>query len=85
MPGPLEGIRVVEFTVLQLGPQCAEMLHDLGAEVIKVEPREHGDMARSIHLSPTDSRPPYFMAANRGKRSITLDIQKAEGLAIARC
>ncbi len=65
-----------------LGPQCAAMLHDLGAEVVKVESRGRGDHARSIPISPDDPRAPYYIANNRGKRSVTLDFSLPQGLAV---
>jgi formyl-CoA transferase len=84
MAGPLNGIRVVEFAHLVLGPLCAEMLHDMGAEVVKVEGRATGDHARSIPLALDDPRAPYYLANNRGKRGITLDLSTVGGLEIAR-
>lgn len=84
MPGPLEGIRVVEFAHLVFGPQCAAMLRDLGAGVVKVEPRGYGDRARAIPLAPGDGRAPYVIANNRGKLSITLDLASAGGIEVAR-
>ncbi len=84
MAGPLDGIRVVEFAHLVLGPQCAAMLHDLGAEVVKVEGRESGDHARSIPLASDDPRAPYYLANNRGKRGVALDLATAGGLEVAR-
>lgn len=84
MTGPLEGIRVIEFAQLVLGPQCAAMLHDMGAEVVKVEPRGSGDHARSIPISVDDPRAPYYIAHNRGKRSVTLDLSRPQGLEVVR-
>lgn len=77
--GALSGIRVLDVGLLVQGPQAALTLCDMGAEVIKVELPGLGDQARWIPASPTDSRPPYFIAINRGKRSITLDLRVAEG------
>jgi crotonobetainyl-CoA:carnitine CoA-transferase CaiB-like acyl-CoA transferase len=82
LSGPLEGIRVIEFAQLVLGPQCAAMLHDMGAEVVKVEPRGRGDHARSIPISSEDARAPYYIAHNRGKRSVTLDFSLPQGLEV---
>jgi CoA:oxalate CoA-transferase len=75
----LHGIRVLDLGLLVQGPQCAAMLSDLGAEVIKVELPGMGDQARWIGASPTDPRPPFFQAVNRGKKSVTIDLRKAEG------
>ena len=72
MPGPLDGVKVVEFTEIIAGPFAGMLLSDMGAEVIKVEP-PWGDPWRGTQaFTPTESRP--FIAYNRGKRSITLDL-----------
>src|SRR5574340_305998 len=80
MPMPLEGIRVIDWTIFQQGPVCTAMLGDLGAEVIKIEEREGGDPGRGVtRISGIDmaDRPNfYFEANNRNKRSITLDLKK---------
>ena len=82
--GALEGIRVVDVGLLVQGPQAAQTLRDLGAEVIKVELPGLGDMARWIPISMEDLRTPYFEACNRGKKSITVDLRVAEGANIFR-
>ena len=72
MPGPLDGVKVVEFTEIIAGPFAGMLLSDMGAEVIKVEP-PWGDPWRGTQpFTATESRP--FIAYNRGKRSITLDL-----------
>ncbi len=72
MPGPLDGIKVVEFTEIIAGPLAGMLLADMGAEVIKIEP-PWGDPWRLIQsFSQTESRP--FLAYNRGKKSLTLDL-----------
>ena len=72
MLGPLDGVKVVEFTEIIAGPFAGMLLSDMGAEVIKVEP-PWGDPWRGTQpISPTESR--VFIAYNRGKRSITLDL-----------
>ena len=76
---PLEGIRVVEFTHMVMGPTCGMVLADLGAEVIKVEPLA-GDATRRLLGSGSG----FFAMFNRNKRSITLDLKTPEGLALAR-
>src|SRR5215813_13130732 len=82
MSMPLEGIRVIDWTIWQQGPVCAAMLGDLGAEVIKIEHRESGDPGRCIlKMSGVDlkDRPNfYFEANNRNKKSLTLDLKKPE-------
>ena len=80
MAGPLDGIKILDFTRYQQGPYATVMLSDLGAEVLKVEPRE-GDPGRSLGLKP-DGWCAYFEAHDRNKRSMTIDVRKPEGKAI---
>ena len=80
MVGPLAGIKILDFTRYQQGPYATVMLSDLGATVLKVEPRE-GDPGRSLGLKP-DGWCAYFEAHDRNKRSITIDVRKPEGKAI---
>jgi crotonobetainyl-CoA:carnitine CoA-transferase CaiB-like acyl-CoA transferase len=75
---PYEGIRVVEFTHMVMGPTCGLVLGDLGAEVIKVEPVGHGregDATRRLLGSGAG----FFPLFNRNKKSVTLDLQTPEG------
>jgi crotonobetainyl-CoA:carnitine CoA-transferase CaiB-like acyl-CoA transferase len=81
-PGPLDGIRVIDVGVLVQGPQAAQMLYELGAEVIKVELPGVGDHARWVTLAPDDRRAPYFVACNRGKRGMTVDLRTDAGRGI---
>lgn len=76
---PLEGVRVVEFTHMVMGPTCGMILADLGAEVIKVEP-PGGDKTR--HLPGLGIG--FFRSFNRNKKSVVIDIQTADGLATAK-
>jgi crotonobetainyl-CoA:carnitine CoA-transferase CaiB-like acyl-CoA transferase len=83
MTGPLEGLRVLDFTRHLAGPFAAMTLGDLGADVVKVEAPGRGDDTRGF--------PPYwngescyFMSTNRNKRSITLNLQEEKGREIAR-
>jgi len=78
-PLPYEGVRVVEFTHMVMGPTCGLLLGDLGAEVIKVEPVE-GDATRRLLGSGSG----FFPAFNRNKKSIALDLKSPEGVAAAR-
>jgi crotonobetainyl-CoA:carnitine CoA-transferase CaiB-like acyl-CoA transferase len=86
MSGPLDGIRVVEITQFQNGPVCGRILGDLGAEVIKVEPKT-GDPGRGfmaivgVQLG-IQGRNFYFEYCNRNKRGIVLDLKQPEGLEI---
>jgi crotonobetainyl-CoA:carnitine CoA-transferase CaiB-like acyl-CoA transferase len=76
---PLDGLRVVEFTHMVMGPTCGMVLADMGAEVIKVEPIE-GDRTR--HLLGSGAG--FFPMFNRNKKSIKLNLQSPEGAEVAR-
>lgn len=76
---PLQGIKVVEFTHMVMGPAVGAILVELGAEVIKVEPLE-GDSTRKLLGSGAG----YFPMYNRNKKSVCLDLKSEDGLAIAR-
>jgi crotonobetainyl-CoA:carnitine CoA-transferase CaiB-like acyl-CoA transferase len=89
MSSPLSHIRVLELSRILAGPWAGQMLADLGAEIIKVEKPIQGDDTRhwgppylksQQDEAPTESA--YFLSANRGKRSITIDIRQQEGQAI---
>ena len=77
--GALDGIKVLDLAILIQGPQATSMLADLGAEVLKIELPELGDIARWVTVSPSDERSAWFWACNRGKRSVTLDLRTAGG------
>tara|TARA_B100000945_G_scaffold193516_1_gene155322 strand:+ start:495 stop:1682 length:1188 start_codon:yes stop_codon:yes gene_type:complete len=77
--GALSGYRVLDLSILVQGPQAAAMLHDLGAEVTKIELPEVGDLGRWLTVAIDDDRSPYVEANNRGKRSATLDLRTAGG------
>ncbi len=77
--GPLAGIRVLDLTRVLAGPTCAMMLGDMGADVIKVEPPSGGDDTRSWGPPFAGGESAYFLAANRNKRSMTLNIATAAG------
>ena len=81
MPGPLDGVRILDFTRFQQGPSATVMLSDLGADVLKVEQPGDGDMGRRFGLEP-DGWCSYFEAHNRNKRSMTLNMKAPEALAI---
>jgi crotonobetainyl-CoA:carnitine CoA-transferase CaiB-like acyl-CoA transferase len=91
MPGPLAGIRVLDLTRVLAGPWAAQNLADLGAEVIKIERPKKGDDSRAFGppwLKDAAGRDTgesaYFACANRGKKSLTLDLSRPHGQAIAR-
>lgn len=80
--GPLAGIRVLDFTRVLAGPFATQVLSDLGAEVIKLEPPADGDLTR--HYPPyRGGESHYFISVNRGKRSLVVDLRKPEGKEIA--
>lgn len=84
MAQALSGVRVVEFGHFVQGPQCGQMLHDLGATVTKVETPGSGDYSRGMPLSAEDQRYPFLEANNRGKRSLAVDVGQEAGLAAVR-
>ncbi|MSP96472.1 MAG: CoA transferase [Betaproteobacteria bacterium] len=75
---PLSGVRVLDLSRVLTGPFCSMILGDLGAEVIKVEELKTGDQTRT--LSPlVNKESHYFLAINRNKKSICVDLKKPEG------
>ncbi|HSN19554.1 MAG TPA: CoA transferase [Usitatibacter sp.] len=78
-PLPLEGVRVVEFSHMVMGPTCGLVLADLGAEVIKVEPEGKGDPTR--YLKSTGAG--FFPAFGRNKKSVTIDLGTPGGIELA--
>ena len=77
--GALTGYKVLDLSILVQGPQAAAMMHDLGAEVIKEELPEVGDLGRWLTVAVDDDRSPYVEANNRGKRSVALDLRTSGG------
>lgn len=87
MKQALEGIRVLDFSQLLQGPFATQMLGDLGADVIKIERYKSGDLYRGMTFFNrwiAGNESPCFMAWNRNKRSVSLDIKKEEGKEIVR-
>lgn len=78
--GPLHGVRVVDLTTMVMGPYCTQIMADMGADVIKVEPPE-GDATRYISAGPAPDMSGVFVNVNRGKRGIVLDLRTDEGKA----
>ncbi|CAB3793357.1 Acetyl-CoA:oxalate CoA-transferase [Paraburkholderia caffeinitolerans] len=81
---PLAGVRVLDLSRVLAGPWCATVLGDLGAEVIKIEHPQRGDDTRDWGLRVGSTQTSYFNSANRNKRSVTVDLQTAEGQQIVR-
>src|SRR5512134_3732724 len=81
--GPLAGVRVLDFSAVVSGPLCAQILGDLGADVVKVEPPE-GDTTRRLGPPFKAGLTPLFVHCNRNKRSLALDLKAPGGLAVAR-
>ncbi|MEK9846125.1 CoA transferase, partial [Thalassospira sp.] len=81
--GPLSGVKVLDFSRILSGPYASMVLSDLGADIIKVEPIEKGDETRNF---PPFHGPlsHYFIALNRNKKSISLDLKSEQGIEIAK-
>ncbi len=88
MAKALSGIRVLDLSRVLAGPWCTQMLGDLGAEIIKIEQPGKGDDTRSWgppwHGEGADRLSAYYLAANRNKKSVAIDISKPEGQALIR-
>ena len=84
MPGPLDGIRVVDLSRVLAGPLVAMTLGDLGADVVKIESPQGDDTRRWKPPADAQGRASYHHAANRNKRSIVLDLKDAAALELAR-
>ena len=82
--GPLNGVRIIDLTQFVLGPYATQTLGDLGADVIKVE-EPGGDRQRKDGKPPNlKEMGPSFIALNRNKRSVALDLKSEEGKAALR-
>ncbi|NKS71767.1 hypothetical protein GS531_00845 [Rhodococcus hoagii] len=81
--GPLGGIRVLDFTTTFSGPYCTQILAEMGADVIKVE-APGGDITRSLGTTRTPGMASVFVASNRNKSSIELDLKSDEARATIR-
>ena len=83
-PKPLAGIKVLDISRVLAGPWCGQMLADMGADVIKIERPQRGDDTR--HWGPPwlsgSAESAYYLCANRGKRSVTVDMATSEGQAV---
>ena len=83
-PKALDGIRVLDLSRFIFGPFCTQMLADMGADVIKIEPRLKGDPARQAGFAKVNGDSASFLARNRNKRSLTVDLRKPDGKEIIR-
>ena len=80
---PLEGIKIVDFTVMHGGPLATRLLADFGAEVIKIEAVK-GERGRNLEPLDANGNSGYFAYLNRGKKSVAVDISTAEGKEIVK-
>ncbi|MEE8346950.1 MAG: CoA transferase [Dehalococcoidia bacterium] len=82
MSPPLEGIRIVDLSIGQMGPAATALLADMGAEVVKIESRR-GDPGRGVELQ-ANGVSAFFLTHNRGKKSVTLNLRHPEGKEVVR-
>lgn len=80
----LDGVVVLDFTQVYMGPSCTQMLADYGAEVIKVERPKVGDLSRNSWPDPAGQDNPIFISINRNKRSVTVDTRTDAGKDVIR-
>ena len=81
---PLEGIRILDFSRVLAGPMATQILAEMGADVTKVERQGTGDESRSFEPRVAGGESAYFLAFNRGKRSLTLNLKSPKGQDLAR-
>src|SRR5215213_8519568 len=85
---PLEGIRVLDLSRVLAGPWCTQLLADMGADVVKIERPGAGDDTRHWgppwHEHGQEKVAAYFLAANRGKKSVAIEFARPEGAALVR-
>jgi crotonobetainyl-CoA:carnitine CoA-transferase CaiB-like acyl-CoA transferase len=79
IPGPLDGVRILDLSRVLAGPYCTMFLGDLGAEVVKVEQPGSGDDTRGWGPPFIGSESAYFLAVNRNKKSVTIDLKSLNG------
>ena len=84
MPGPLDGIRILDITSVILGPYGTQILADQGADVIKVEAPPSGDIARNMGLLRNPGMAGIFLNMNRNKRSLALDLKEDQAKDVLR-
>ena len=76
---PLEDVKVLDFSHALAGPFCSTMLADFGAEVIKLEPKDAGDIARAWGPPLPGGETSYFVSLHRNKKGIEVDLKHAKG------
>lgn len=76
--GPLAGVRVVDLTAMVMGPYCTQIMADMGADVIKIEP-PRGDDTRYVSVGPAPGMSGVFVNVNRGKRGVAIDVKSDAG------
>ena len=84
LPGPLDGVRVLDLTRVLAGPYCTMFLGDLGAEVVKVERPQAGDDTRGWGPPFLGGESAYFLCVNRNKKSLVLDLKSDRGIELLR-
>lgn len=80
--GPLSGLRVLDITLFMAGPFCTQILGDLGADVVRIEP-PGGDVTRGMPPHFVDGESAYYLSLNRNKRSVAVDLKQVDGIALA--
>ena len=81
--GPLSGVRVIDLTAMIFGPYATQIMADMGADVIKIEPPE-GDPTRYVSVAPAPGLAGVYVNVNRGKRAVVLDLKTEAGKAALR-
>ena len=79
---PLDGVRILDFSRIIAGPLCTQQLADMGAEVIKIENPDGGDDTRRLTTPGAHGLSHFFLAFNRNKKSVALDLTKPEALPV---
>ena len=81
---PLDGMRVIDFSQVMMGPVCTQTLADFGADVIKIERAHSGDLSRSSFKQIAGADNPIFCSLNRNKRSVAVDLRDEEQMSMVR-
>ena len=82
MPGPIQGVKVLELAQIMAGPTCGLMLADLGAEVIKIEKIPGGDDTRRFLPPDINGEASAYMMMNRNKKGIAINLKEKDGINI---